>query len=172
MDLSRRDLLTAGGLTLAGTTLTPRLARAQAPKRGGTLSLRLWDPPHFDLHAPGGLSYKLHIALTFTHSRLVKPKAGPNVQPGTFPIEGDLAAGEQNQGPGRQVVGPGWVGALCLGLPEAHRVVHLGSGTRPSPLCGAAGYAHWVRQHRLRTERRSPLPYGRGDRPRFGSADV
>jgi peptide/nickel transport system substrate-binding protein len=91
MDLSRRDLLTAGGLTLAGTTLTPRLARAQAPKRGGTLSLRLWDPPHFDLHAPGGLSYKLHIALTFTHSRLVKPKAGPNVQPGTFPIEGDLA---------------------------------------------------------------------------------
>jgi len=91
MDLSRRDLLAAGGLTLAGTTLTPRLARAQTPKRGGTLSLRLWDPPHFDLHAPGGLSYKLHIALTFTHSRLVKPKAGPNVQPGTFPIEGDLA---------------------------------------------------------------------------------
>jgi peptide/nickel transport system substrate-binding protein len=91
MDLSRRDLLAAGGLTLVGTTLTPRLARAQTPKRGGTLSLRLWDPPHFDLHAPGGLSYKLHIALTFTHSRLVKPKAGPNVQPGTFPIEGDLA---------------------------------------------------------------------------------
>src|SRR5262245_18898092 len=91
MDLSHRDLLAAGGLTLAGTTLTPRLARAQTPKRGGTLSLRLWDPPHFDLHAPGGLSYKLHIALTFTHNRLVKPKAGPNVQPGTFPIEGDLA---------------------------------------------------------------------------------
>jgi peptide/nickel transport system substrate-binding protein len=91
MDLSRRDLLAAGGLTLAGATLTPRLARAQTPKRGGTLSLRLWDPPHFDLHGPGGLSYKLHIALTFTHSRLVKPKAGPNVQPGTFPLEGDLA---------------------------------------------------------------------------------
>src|SRR5688572_16857688 len=91
MDLSRRDLLTAGGLTLAGATLAPTLARAQTPKRGGTLSLRLWDPPHFDLHAAGGLSYKLHIALTFTHSRLIKPKVGPSVQPGTFPLEGDLA---------------------------------------------------------------------------------
>jgi peptide/nickel transport system substrate-binding protein len=91
MDLSRRDLLTAGGLTLAGASLAPSLARAQAPKRGGTLSLRLWDPPHFDPHAAGGLSYKLHIALTFTHSRLIKPKAGPSVQPGTFPLEGDLA---------------------------------------------------------------------------------
>src|SRR6185436_14613301 len=91
MDLSRRDLLAAGGLTLAGAALAPRLAGAQTPKRGGTLALRLWDPPHFDLHGPGGLSYKLHIPLTFTHSRLVKPKAGPNVQPGTFPLEGDLA---------------------------------------------------------------------------------
>jgi peptide/nickel transport system substrate-binding protein len=91
MALRRRDLLAAGGLTLAGTALTPRRALAQTPKRGGTLALRLWDPPHFDPHAPGGLSYKLHIALTFTHSRLVKPKAGPSIQPGTFPIEGDLA---------------------------------------------------------------------------------
>jgi peptide/nickel transport system substrate-binding protein len=90
MDLSRRDLLIAGGVT-AAATLAPRRAVAQTPKRGGTLSLRLWDPPHWDLHAPGGLSYKLHTALTFTHSRLVKPKAGPNVQPGTFPLEGDLA---------------------------------------------------------------------------------
>jgi peptide/nickel transport system substrate-binding protein len=91
MDLSRRDLLAAGGLTLAGTALAPRLAGAQTPKRGGTLALRLWDPPHFDLHGPGGLSYKLHIPLTFTHSRLIKPKAGPSIQPGTFPLEGDLA---------------------------------------------------------------------------------
>ena len=91
MDLSRRDLLAAGGLTLAGTALTPRLARAQTPKRGGTLSLRLWDPPHFDLHGPGGLSYKVHIALTFTHSRLLRQKTGPNVKPGSFVIEGDLA---------------------------------------------------------------------------------
>jgi peptide/nickel transport system substrate-binding protein len=92
MDLTRRELLALGGLAAATTAVTPSLARAQGtPKRGGTLALRLWDPPHFDPHAPGGLSYKLHIALTFTHSRLVKPKAGPGVVPGTFPLEGDLA---------------------------------------------------------------------------------
>src|SRR5258705_12010579 len=28
---------------------------------------------------------------SFTHSRLLKHKAGPAIQPGTFPIEGDLA---------------------------------------------------------------------------------
>jgi ABC-type transport system substrate-binding protein len=91
MDLSRRDVLRLGGAALAGTAITPSVARAQAPKRGGTLSLRLWDPPHFDLHAAGGLSYKLHVALSLTHSRLVRPKAGPGIQPGTFPLEGDLA---------------------------------------------------------------------------------
>jgi peptide/nickel transport system substrate-binding protein len=91
MTLSRRELLIAGGLTTAGSLIAPSLARAQTPKRGGTLSLRLWDPPHFDLHAAGGLSYKLHIPMTFTHSRLVRTKTGPNVAPGTFPIEPDLA---------------------------------------------------------------------------------
>src|SRR5206468_2875627 len=69
----------------------PSLARGQTPKRGGTLSLKTWDPPHFDLHGAGGISYKIHIPLTFTHSRLLKHKAGPQVQPGTFPLEGDLA---------------------------------------------------------------------------------
>jgi hypothetical protein len=48
MDLTRRHALTVGGLALAGAALTPSLGRAQTPKRGGTLSLRLWDPPHFD----------------------------------------------------------------------------------------------------------------------------
>jgi peptide/nickel transport system substrate-binding protein len=92
MDLSRRQLLALSALTGAGAALAPSAARSQgAPRRGGALSLRLWDPPHFDLHAAGGLSYKLHIALTFSHSRLVKHRAGPGVTPGTFPIEGDLA---------------------------------------------------------------------------------
>jgi peptide/nickel transport system substrate-binding protein len=91
MDLSRRDLLAAGALTLAGAALTPRPAHAQTPKRGGTLSLRTWDPPHFDHMGAGGISYKIHIPMTFTHSRLVRHKAGPTVAPGTFPIEGDLA---------------------------------------------------------------------------------
>src|SRR5881409_2616242 len=96
MDLSRRDLLALGGATLAAASLAPRRARAQTPKppdsggkRGGVLSLRTWDPPHFDPFQT--ISYKTHIALSFTHSRLLKHKAGPGVPPGTFPVEGDLA---------------------------------------------------------------------------------
>ncbi|MBI1736857.1 MAG: ABC transporter substrate-binding protein [Candidatus Rokubacteria bacterium] len=90
MDRSRRDLIALGGLAVAGTALAPASARAQGtPKRGGTLSLRTWDPPHFDPHLT--IAYRTHIPITFTHSRLVKHKAGPNVTPGTFPIEGDLA---------------------------------------------------------------------------------
>jgi len=90
--LGRRDLLKWGGAGLAAAAAAPAVwtpARAQSPKRGGTLSLRLWDPPHFDPQLT--ISYKTHIALTFTHSRLLKHKAGPGVVPGTFPIEGDLA---------------------------------------------------------------------------------
>jgi len=90
MSLSRRHLLKLGGAALAGaSSLAPAVARAQTPKRGGTLALRTWDPPHFDPFQT--ISYKTHIALSFTHSRLLKHKAGPSVVPGTFPIEGDLA---------------------------------------------------------------------------------
>ena len=89
---SRRDLLKWGGAGLAAAATAPAIwspARAQTPKRGGTLSLRLWDPPHFDPHLT--VSFKTHIAYSFTHSRLLKHKAGPGVPPGTFSIEGDLA---------------------------------------------------------------------------------
>jgi len=91
-NLNRRDLLKWSGVGLAAAATAPLLgspAPAQTPKRGGTLSLRLWDPPHFDPHLT--ISYKTHIAYSFTHSRLLKHKAGPSVAPGTFPIEGDLA---------------------------------------------------------------------------------
>jgi peptide/nickel transport system substrate-binding protein len=91
MDLGRRDLLKVGGLALAGQALGPSVAGAQTPKRGGTLTLRAWDPPHWDHMGPGGVSFKLHIPMTFTHSRLLRHKTGPGVVPGTFPIEGDLA---------------------------------------------------------------------------------
>src|SRR6266536_4054151 len=90
--LSRRALLKAGGALAAaavGPQLGPHGALAQSPKRGGTISLRLWDPPHFDPHLT--ISYKTNILYTFTHSRLLKYKAGPGVQPGTFTLEGDLA---------------------------------------------------------------------------------
>jgi len=91
MALTRRELLIAGGLTATGAVVAPSIVRAQTPKRGGTLNLRLWDPPHFDLHAAGGLSYKLHIPMSFTHSRLVRHKTGPGIVPGTFQFEPDLA---------------------------------------------------------------------------------
>lgn len=87
--IARRELMKLAGTTLAGAAVTPSLARAQAPKRGGTLSLRLWDPPHFDHMLT--ISYKTNVALSFTHSRLVKHRAGPGVTPGSFALEGDLA---------------------------------------------------------------------------------
>jgi peptide/nickel transport system substrate-binding protein len=89
MHLSRRELLTLGGVAVAGTTLAPSLTHAQTPKRGGSLTIRGWDPPFFDPML--STAYRVNIPLTFTHSRLVKHKAGPSVVPGTFAIEGDLA---------------------------------------------------------------------------------
>jgi peptide/nickel transport system substrate-binding protein len=93
LPLSRRDLLKLGGGAAAAVALTPGIstppAWAQTPRRGGVLTIRGWDPPHFDPHLT--VSYKTHIAYSFTHSRLVKHKAGPGLQPGVFSIEGDLA---------------------------------------------------------------------------------
>jgi len=88
MHLTRRELLALGGVLAAATAL-PSGARAQTPKRGGTVTIRGWDPPFFDPML--STAYRVNIPLTFTHSRLVKHKAGPAVVPGTFTIEGDLA---------------------------------------------------------------------------------
>ncbi|HEV8585264.1 MAG TPA: ABC transporter substrate-binding protein, partial [Methylomirabilota bacterium] len=88
MTLSRRALLGLAGAA-AGATLLPRGAPAQQPKRGGVLAVRGFDPPHFDPMLT--VSFKTHSAVAFTHSRLVKHKAGPAVAPGSFQIEGDLA---------------------------------------------------------------------------------
>src|SRR5262245_64948746 len=86
MTPSRRDLLVLGGLALAGSTLKTSPARAQSPKRGGTLTLRGWDPPMFDHMLQ--TAYRVQIPITLTHSRLVKHKAGAGVAPATFSIEG------------------------------------------------------------------------------------
>ena len=86
---TRRDVLALGGVTLAGAMSGPPGAAAQAPKRGGTLRIRGWDPPLFDPMLT--TAYRVQIPLSFTHSRLVRHKAGPAVIPGTFAIEGDLA---------------------------------------------------------------------------------
>ena len=88
-DIDRRELLALGGLTLAGAALAPTVGRAQTPKRGGLLTLRMWDPPHFDPHLT--ISYKTNTIYSFTHNRLLRHKAGSAVSPGTFPLEGDLA---------------------------------------------------------------------------------
>ena len=37
------------------------------------------------------VNWTTQIAVSFTHSRLVKVKAGPSVAPGTFPLEPDVA---------------------------------------------------------------------------------
>ena len=93
--LTRREWL-AGSVSAAAlvaaagsTPLTPRVAFGHEPRRGGTLTLRLWDPPHWDPYLI--IAFKTQIPYTFTHSRLLKHRAGPAIQPGTFPLEGDLA---------------------------------------------------------------------------------
>ena len=88
MTLSRRSLI-AGALGITGTAFLPRAGRAQTPKRGGVLTLRTWDPPHFD--AMLTTAYRVQIPATFTHSRLLRHKAGPSVAPGSLTLEGDLA---------------------------------------------------------------------------------
>ncbi|HTY76194.1 MAG TPA: ABC transporter substrate-binding protein [Candidatus Bathyarchaeia archaeon] len=88
--LSRRDVLkltAVGGA--AAAMIAPSLARAQAPRRGGVLTVRVWDPPHFDPYLI--VAFKTQIVYSFTHSRLLRHKAGPGVPPGSFVLEGDLA---------------------------------------------------------------------------------
>jgi peptide/nickel transport system substrate-binding protein len=92
----RRELLKAG--LVAGVTLSARpLARppalwgaeAEPPRRGGILRVRGWDPPHFDPHLT--IAPATHFTLSLVYSRLVRHQVGPQVQPGTFIVEPDLA---------------------------------------------------------------------------------
>ncbi len=93
--LTRRDVLKLGGAALAASTagaglLASRPAEAQTPKRGGTFRLRMpVSPVHFDPQQT--VAFSTMVPLSFTHSRLVKVKAGSSVKPGTTPLEPDLA---------------------------------------------------------------------------------
>ena len=93
--INRRQFLTQGvsavgiGAVATSTAMNASTAAAQTPKRGGTLAARLWDPPHWDPYLI--LAFKTQIPYTFTHSRLLKHRAGPTIQPGIFSLEGDLA---------------------------------------------------------------------------------
>src|SRR5437899_10722005 len=77
--LSRPELLKAGlaaGATLSAWPLhrPPALWGAEAgpPRRGGTLRVWGYDPPHFDPHLT--INGKTHTTLSFVHSTLVRHK--------------------------------------------------------------------------------------------------
>ncbi len=94
--LTRRELLRAG--LAAGTTLSLRLpgwspllwgGEPEQPKRGGMLRVRGRDPVHFDPHLTR--NQRTQAVLSFVYSKLLRHKVGPDVRPGTFIVESDLA---------------------------------------------------------------------------------
>ena len=94
--LSRRKLLKTSllaGVTLSALPLSRPAAlwsaEAAQPKRGGVLRVRGYDPVHFDPHQT--ISFKTHTTLSFVYSKLVRHKIGPEVRPGIFTVEPDLA---------------------------------------------------------------------------------
>jgi peptide/nickel transport system substrate-binding protein len=92
MSLTRRDFLQMSGAAVAAHALAPAGASAaETPQRGGVFRIRGEDATTgFDPHlAPN--HHRIATNLSFTHSRLVKVKAGPSVVPGTLPVEPDLA---------------------------------------------------------------------------------
>jgi peptide/nickel transport system substrate-binding protein len=92
VDHGRRDVLKLGGAAMltAATAARPSPAGGEPPRRGGVFRVcAVADPTGFDPHLT--INWWTMIALSFTHSRLVKHRAGPGVTPGTFPVEGDLA---------------------------------------------------------------------------------
>jgi len=96
LKLSRRELLQAG-LAAGAMLSTWPLYRPPAlwgqetttPKRGGILHARGWDPVHFDPHLTR--AFMTHTALSFVYSKLLRHKVGPDVRPGMFIVEPDLA---------------------------------------------------------------------------------
>src|ERR671934_1777901 len=90
-DLTRRDFvrrsLTSAALS-AAPLLRPRPLFAQG-KRGGILRVRGYDPPHFDPHLT--LNFKTNTTLSFVYNKLARYRVGPEIRPGTFIVEPDLA---------------------------------------------------------------------------------
>jgi peptide/nickel transport system substrate-binding protein len=94
--LSRRALLKAGlaaSATLSAWPLhrPPALWGAEAgpPKRGGTLRVWGYDPPHFDPQLT--VNGKTQNTVSFVYSTLVRYKVGSEIPSGTFIVEPHLA---------------------------------------------------------------------------------
>jgi ABC-type transport system substrate-binding protein len=94
--VSRRELLKAGLAAGAALSAWPLYGpqslwggAAGPPKRGGILRVWGYDPPHFDPHLT--INGKTHTTLSFAYNTLVRHKVGPEIQPGTFIVEPDLA---------------------------------------------------------------------------------
>src|SRR5260370_4493487 len=122
--LGRRDLLKVGGGAVAAGSglplLDPKPAAAQTPKRGGTFRVRLpVNPVHFDPQQT--LAFPTMVAMSFTHSRLVKVKAGPAVNARASPIEPGLAGARSHP---RHPPAP-------LHLPRGARCEPQRTGNRP-----------------------------------------
>src|SRR5438445_539719 len=89
--LTRRELLQLGGTALAAVLLPGDLGAAETPRRGGVFRIRGEEATTgFDPHLMAN-HHRIATNLSFTHSRLVKVKAGAAVVPGTQPLEPDLA---------------------------------------------------------------------------------
>jgi peptide/nickel transport system substrate-binding protein len=93
--VTRRELLHLGGAALAAHVLVPGGAGAssavETPRRGGVFRIRGEEATTgFDPHLATN-HHRIATNLSFTHSRLVKVKAGPAIAPGTQPLEPDLA---------------------------------------------------------------------------------
>ena len=91
--LSRRHFLHSvgvGGALALGLPGAMPIAPAQAatPKPGGVARVRGYDPLGWD--AMLSVSYRTHIAVSYTHNRLFRYKAGPDVPIGTMILEPDL----------------------------------------------------------------------------------
>ena len=96
LGIRRRTVLKAGLAASVALSTGPLLhtsalwgAEAGSPKRGGVLRVRGYDPVHFDPHQT--ISFKTHTTLSFVYSKLVRHQVGPEVRPGTFIVEPDLA---------------------------------------------------------------------------------
>ena len=91
--LSRRHFLQgtgAGGALFLGvfSALPTASVQAATPRPGGVARVRGYDPLGWD--AMLSVSYRTHIAVSYTHNRLFRYKAGPDVPIGKMILEPDL----------------------------------------------------------------------------------